>query len=175
MAGEYYSDFTQESYLRSNFLDLILKRVKKDLKNNNPLDISKDYVLYDRGIQTKIAAKILGLVFGERLTLAIIPMGEKMLSDAILLNDLYLEEYVSKKLGVFFENKELDDLKKNSISILRTITYNEMKNLKDIFSIEDGFERTSLEFVENLHKQYSQTKTSFLKSFNFIEQLFDSE
>lgn len=171
MSKEYYSDFTGQKYSKNAFIDVLTKRIKKDLRINNPLDIKKNYYLEENSPITKIIANLIEEIFEKRLNLIIIPKKETLLVDLIKLDDSYLEKYVANKTKVFFDNKEIDDLKKVDIPIIRTITFEEIKQLKEIYEIEGNIEKETLEFVEDLNKEYIQTKSSFLKSFNHIEKL----
>ena len=49
MAEEFYSDFTQKHYSKGDFIKLIEKRVRKDLRIEEQLDSSKAYFILDDG------------------------------------------------------------------------------------------------------------------------------
>lgn len=173
MSKEYYSDFTGQNYSKTAFIDLLVRRIKKDLRNNNPFDMKLNYCLYENGVLTQIVTLLLAKIFENRLNLIIIPKNEALFGDSVLLDDSYLEKYVAKKTKVFFENKESRDLKDIGVPILRTITFEEINQLKNLFEIKGVLEKETLEFVENLNEEYSQTKSSFLKSFNHINKLLN--
>ena len=168
---DYVSDFTDQTYGKSDFLAMITKRIKKDLRNNEKIDLKRSYYLEDKGVKTEIAVSILGMIFANRLDVVIIPKGESLDKSARKIDDTYLEEYIKDNLEVFFKRKNIDELKSDSIPILRSITYNELKQLKEIFEIDGEIEKGSLEFVEGLQQKYKQTKSSFLRSITYIKEI----
>ncbi|MBN1175142.1 hypothetical protein JXA48_00715 [Candidatus Woesearchaeota archaeon] len=173
MSQDYYSDFTGQKYSKTDFIGLLTKRIKKDLRINNPLDMELNYCLHENGVKTQIISELLGNIFEKRLNLIIIPKNEDLIKDSILLDDSFLEEYVAKKTTVFFKGEEINKLKDDGVPVFRTITFEELKQLKNIFSIDGDLDNNSLEFVEKLNEEYSQTKSSFLKSFNYISKLLN--
>lgn len=171
MTKDYYSDFTEEKYSKSDFTALLVRRIKKDLRNNVALDMKQNYVLFENEPITQIIAKLIEMMFENRLDLVIVENNFKLEGDLIVFDDSHLEKYVSKRLNVFFKKKGVDNLKSAAIPIIRTITYAELNQLKEIFEIDGEIEKESLEFVDKLNEKYSQTKTSFLKSFNYISKI----
>jgi hypothetical protein len=171
MSKEYYSNFTEQKYSKTDFIALLTKRIKKYLRKNTPLDMKTNYCLYEKGALTKIIVELLTEIFEKRLNLIIVPEKSEIIKESVLLDDSYLEKYVAKRTKVFFERQNIKKLKENNIPILKTITFLELSQLKELFNIEGKLEEESLGFIENLNHKYSQTKSSFLKSFNHINKL----
>jgi len=172
MADDFYSDFTGQTYSKSEFINILTKRIKKDLRNRNPLKLKQTYALYENGAKTQIISLFLEIIFKKRLDLVILPSDSKLQANNLdFLGDDCLETYISKRLGIFFKSQNISNLTDNKINILRTITYKELVQIKNIFNISGTLENENLEFVEKLNEEYSQTKASLLKSFNHIDYL----
>lgn len=172
MSKDYHSQITGEDYSKADFIQLLLKRIKKDLRNNESLDMNQNYALLDCGVLSSLCVLILKELFEGRLNVIIVPEYEQI-ENVILLDDSYLEKYLLKRIDVFFNKDNLEKLKSDKIPILRSISYDELIQLKNIFEVEGLIEKETNEFIEKLNSKYSQTKSSFLKSFVNIDNLLN--
>ena len=175
----YHSNYTNKDYSKTDFLRLIEKRVRKELRIAKDIDFSTTYLLVKDGRKsTKILEKILRNIFGERLDLQLVSQEEHdkktrgaMGKTTMILSSDCLEEYITKRLEVFFKNEHLDVLFSQEITPLKVVSAEEIKQLAEIFSLQGSDPSEENVFIKELHEQYPQTKTSLVKSFEFISSL----
>lgn len=163
----YLSDYTGKEYSKRDFLEMIEKRVRKHLRVEQLIDLRTKYAVIDEGISSKILLYLLDKIFSGRLTVFIAENNDDIRSDEALLSSEYLEEYISKRLEVFFERKD-NELLKSIKAPLKIVSAQEINTLAEILEIEGKKVKPASEFIEKLQEKYPQTKTSLLKSFDNI-------
>lgn len=159
--GMYYSDFTDKEYSASDFIKLVLKRVKRHIKKTELIDAKKSYALPDNNLLgTKLLRRILEEIFDGRIDL----------NGSSPLSSVCLDEWIGNRLTVFLENTDLTTLRTSDAAPLRVITAKEMICLGEIWGIQ-GTPPPSHLLIDNLQERYVQTKSAFVKSFENIEHL----
>ena len=191
--NKYYSDFTRQNYSSKEFLRLIEKRFRKELRIEENIKLKdekgnkKKYLILDDGrLSTLILNKLLRNTFGEHIELELIEKKDKnsnkennnkdnkknnLDNKTNIISSDCLEEYITKRLKVFFENKNLTTLTEKTINPLKIITADEIKQLGTILKLNGELPKKEHEFITKLQEQYPQTKTSLVKSFDFINKL----
>ena len=157
-----YSDFTKQDYSNQDFLRLIEHRIRKEIRQHHLLSTKETYQLEETtSLQSQVLTHFLKQIFHDRLDL----------SQGKIISTDYLELFITKKLDVFLEAKQTDELFDQEITPLRSITEHEIQEVAKILSLEGEFVPVNQEIIESLQNKYPQTKPSFLKSFTHINQL----
>jgi hypothetical protein len=178
----YYSDYTRSNYDSSKFIKLIEKRLRKELRSQTTFSTkmlkTNTYVFHDEEkLSTKIMILLLKRIFGKIIVLKpsqseiTKESTEKQTRKEIHLISDSLDEFITKRLDVFFNNNKLELLYDKNIYPMKCITSSEMKALGEIFSLEGKTPKNESTFISELQKRYPQTKTSLLKSFEFINKM----
>lgn len=169
---EFESDYTNDTYTRGEFLKLIEKRIRKELRTQNLISLDKNYVVIDDGrVSSKLVVNFLESIFGGRLKLIVLDNEENIIEDSIVLSSDCLDEYVSKRLEVFFNQGDVSLLLQKKIMPLKVITKKEIEQLAKILSLEGKLPEADNKFIKALQDQYPQTKASLVKSFDYITSL----
>jgi len=170
--ANYTSDFTGESYDQKKFLEVVEKRVRKELRVHSELDVKLNYALIDDNrLSTKVLLFLLDNIFSGRLTVALFEKKEDSSKGTIELCSDVLEEYISKRLEAFFNKGKLDELLGTVITPLKIVTAHEIEEIAKIKDFDGVSPEKESEFITKLHDKYPQTKMSMVKSFNFLQNL----
>jgi len=156
------SDFTKQEYSTQDFLKLIERRIRKEIRQNDLISIKKSYFLSEKkSLQSNVLTYFLKQIFEERINL----------EGTISISTDYLELFIEKRLSVFLEAKPPQELFDKTITPLRSITEHEIKEVAKILNIAGEFIPVHNEIIFDLQEKYSQSKPSFLKSFSNIQEL----
>ncbi|MFT4311182.1 MAG: hypothetical protein ACMXX7_00995 [Candidatus Woesearchaeota archaeon] len=151
-----------QPYCQPHFLQIIEKRIKKELKNK--LDLKKEYaILKEDTAQFEINYHFLKKIF-YKLKIKTVK------SKNYQINNKCLDEISQEFLEAFTCNKKII---KEKISPLKNITLEDIQHLKKILGIKFKI-KTSKDFLKDLDNKYPGTKFSVLKSYDFIKNLENS-
>ena len=164
----YVSDITKKDYAKGDFLAMLEKRIRKHLRMNNLIDLKSSYLLLNReDIASETLMYFLETIFSKRMIVRFIDDISEQKKDEKLLSSQYLEEYIGKRLEIFFTGSEISKLSEVDAP-LRVLSAKEINQAAEILSLEGKPAKNTNEFIEKLQEKYPQTKTSFLKSFESI-------
>lgn len=156
--------YGEKSYCDQHFLEAIEKRIRKDVRINQPLDIKKKYFLLEKETgESEIAKIMLSRIFGEHLTIK----ETKNIKSKNLINARSLDDEASDFVNTYFKNKDFE--KKESLNPLRSITKKELVELARILKISYKPQKSS-KFLEELENKYSGTLFSVARTKDFINK-----
>jgi hypothetical protein len=168
-----FSDLTKKEYTDGKFLEMLEKRVRKHLRIEKTIDSKKNYVLIDDDSATvKLLAHFLDAIFSKRLSFRLIKNENELNDSEIVLFSQHLEEYISKRLEVFFNAGDLTQLSKINAP-LRMVSAKEINQAVKILGLCGLEAKSSNYFIEQLQEKYPQTKNSFLKSFDNVKDIIN--
>jgi len=169
----YFSDITKKDYAAGEFLGMLEKRIRKHLRIDQSINLNKSYVILNRDdVASEALMYFLETIFSKRLNVRFIDELSEQKKEEKLLSAKYLEEFIGKKLEIFFMGYETSGLLRIN-DPLRVISAKEINQVSEILSLEGKHVISTNEFIEKLQEKYPQTKTSLLKSFdNISNELF---
>lgn len=155
--------YGERHYCDTHFMESIEKRIRKDLRINQPLDLKKKYYLPNpKNSEIKISEIILKNIFGKHLKIEYtIDFNKKN-----LIIPKSLDEEASELIESYFQNKEFS---KKYINPLRTVTQKEISEIARILKIQHKPKKNN-KMLEELDKKYPGTLFSILKSSDFINK-----
>lgn len=152
-------EYAGKKYCRSHFLELMEKRVRKNLRVRELIDIQKSYYLFDDdSSEAKITEYFLNKIFRGYLKLKI---GNKKSGKEIRIVPTNLDEQSIIFLNFFMENK--NEKKRKEIMPLEVIQQKEIQILCEILKIF-FVPRVKKDILEELEKKYPGTKFSLFQS-----------
>ncbi len=158
-AGSTKSTYTNRTYCDSHFMEMISRRIRKDLRVSQKIDIKKEYgFARSTSHETAIAKHFLSEIFGGRLKLS------KNSPNAIMPRSL--DKEVKEFLEEFLENKES---KQHLLNPLRTVLEEEIKEICRILGIRYPKNNETNEILESIEEKYPGTKFSLMKSMKEIK------
>jgi len=152
--------FGERSYCDRHFLDMISKRVRKDLRINQNLDVKQKYHLK----KEKTHEYALTKYFLDNIFKGYLNYNSKSKKNLILSGSL--DETTDEFLHTFLKNKKTKNL---AITPLRTVLQIEMKELCRILKIK-FVARKNNELSEKLEIMYPGTKFSILRSLDYLNK-----
>ena len=156
--------YGERHYCDLHFSESIEKRVRKDIRINQPLDLKKKYYLpKDKTSEIKIAEDILKNIFGKNLKIE----NTTDLNKKNLILPKSLDEESSDFLESYFNNKHLS--KNEHINPLKSLTQKEIVEIARIMKIQYKPKKT-LKMLEELEEKYSGTLFSVARSSDFINK-----
>jgi hypothetical protein len=169
----YDSDLTKKDYTQGEFLGMLEKRIRKHLRIDGIIDLKNSFVILKRDdVTSDVLMYFLENIFSKRMIIRFVDSLSDLKKDEIILSCEYLEEYIGRKLNVFFTNSNINILSQVNAP-LRMISAKEINQVAEIIELSGLPVTEQSEFIEQLQKKYPQTKTSFLKSFdNIASELF---
>lgn len=157
--------YGQKNYCDNHFVELVEKRVRKEIRKHFNVDFNKEYVIYDNGsAEYKILQKFLESIFENNLP---IQTTKTYKNENTLFEPTNLETEIGEFMRSFFENKPFKFT--NTLKPLRVVPVNEMSELKRIFGINRPVMEEQNDFIEKLQEKYPSTKFSILKSLKHFE------
>lgn len=169
----YVSDITKKTYAKGAFLVMLEKRIRKHLRIDHSIDLKSTYVILNRDdVASEVLMYFLETIFSKRLVIRFIDSLSEQKKEEKLLSAQYLEEFIGKKLEIFFTGSKISGLLKTNTP-LRVLSAKEINQVSKILSLEGKPVTNTNKFIEKLQEKYPQTKTSLLKSFdNISSELF---
>lgn len=150
-------------YCEKHFLELIEKRIRKELRTKENIDIKQEQtILKEKSPEYELTKYFLKKIFKERLKLK---DTIKKTKNTILPTNLDVE--AAKFLNSYFENKTY---KEENPKPLRIVTKEEIKLLCQILKIK-GAPKKGNEFLDNLEEKYVGSKFSVLRSMDHFEKI----
>lgn len=164
----YVSDITKAEYSKGEFLAMLEKRVRKHLRIDGKLDTKQHYVLLEEDhVANKLLQHILTAIFSDRLQLRVLQNLSERQTNEIILSSEYLESYIDARLEVFFAQKSIQELT-DILAPLRVLSAKEINSAAELLKLTGTPAKEASIFIEKLQEKYPQTKTSLLKSFDFM-------
>jgi len=158
--------FGERDYCDKHFMEFIEKRIRKDLRTKQTLDVKKSYFIYNnKSHKYKITKHFLKNIFGDILKLKELTKENSKKQNVIIPRSL--EDESDEFLDSFLKNNILKE--KKVINPLRTILEIELSEICRILKINYKSKKHN-ELVENLEQSYHGTKFSVMKSKNFIKK-----
>ncbi|MCC7574713.1 hypothetical protein KO361_03925 [Candidatus Woesearchaeota archaeon] len=156
-----WTDHTNQTFCENHFLELIEKRIRKNLRINKTINIKnkeQEYYLKENKENTHLITKyFLKKIFQDKLKIT--NKEKKEIISSKTLND------EAEELLNFFMNKK--EITKQEIKPLNVITDEELKKIAEILNIKITIKPKK---HEELTKKDPQILFSTLKSKEFIEQ-----
>lgn len=169
----YYSDITCQTYSAKDFLHMLEKRVRKHLRVNISFDPKQKYVVCEsNSVASAFLKYIFTSLFEDRLDVLFQNSSTSQNDSRIEISDDCLEQYLAKKLVVFFNKEDSVTLTKQVISPLQCVSVQELQHYASISGLKYDDLATSQqrEFITFVQNKYPQTTSSMLKTFLFLEQ-----
>jgi hypothetical protein len=153
--------YTKRTYSKEKFLEMIEKRIRKDLRTNKYLKPKEEvYLLNDGTKEYKTAKFFLKRIFGKYLKLK---ETKRMLKKKIII-PTNLDREVKEKLEAFIKGKPLKRGKKE-IRILHNVLEEEINH------IYRGKKEPKNPLIEQLEQKYPGIKFSLLRGLETLEKL----
>lgn len=157
--------YGQQNYCDGHFLELVEKRVRKEIRKHYEVDFNKKYELFNDGsAEYEILNYFLTSIFENNLP---IKHTKEYEDKNTLFEPTNLEKEIGKFMQTFFENSHFNFT--NTLKPLRVVPLKEIKELKRILNIEKPVLDQHNAFIEELQKKYPSTKFSILKSLKHFE------
>ena len=143
-----------------HFLELIERRIRKNLRVNKLIEIKKEYhIEKDEANKYQVVMHFLKKIFDDRLKLT-----SKKTTKTKTINSNTLDDETQELINYFTTKQKLTD---NKIKPLSIITDDEIKKISHILNIETQIKPKEHEI---LTKKDPQILFSTKKSKNFIEE-----
>jgi hypothetical protein len=168
-------EYAGNHYCDSHFLELMEKRVRKNLRINRLIDVRKEYVLMDDGSsEAKLTEYFLKEIFQGYLKMKIAknPLKNKETKNKNLIFPTNLDEQVLLFLDNFLktEKEKKKEMAKNEIFPLEVLMQKEVELLCGILKIKFK-PRVKKDILADLEKRYPGTKFSaFQSKMNFARK-----
>lgn len=157
--------YGQQNYCDKHFIELVEKRVRKEIRKHYEVDFQKKYELYNDGsAEYEILNYFLNSIFENNLPIKTI---KRYKDEDTVFQPTNLENEIGKFMQTFFQNKDFEFT--NTLKPLRVVPLKEIKELKRILNIEKPVTNKHNAFIEELQKKYPSTKFSILKSLKHFE------
>ncbi len=153
------SNITGKSYTPQDFLPLLEKRLRKHIRLHDLISQGGVYKIDTSTLAGAVLRHFLLQIFEERITFS---------EEGTPLSVETLDDYISKNLSSFFTAKALPAI---IISPLQCISRGELLQAAKLLDLSGSLPPEPHSFIEELHKIYPQTRSSFLKSFLHIDSL----
>jgi hypothetical protein len=176
-------EYAGNHYCNSHFLELMEKRVRKNLRVNQLIDVNKEYVLFDDlTSEAKVTEYFLNKIFKGYLKLKIVKSPLKIVNEKNNKNDktkksaikgkeliiptnldeqvlLFLDNFLKNKKATKKDNKN----KSNEIFPLEVLMQKEIELICRILKIK-FYPRVKKDILDELEKRYPGTKFSLFQS-----------
>ncbi|PIN80044.1 hypothetical protein COV13_04260 [Candidatus Woesearchaeota archaeon CG10_big_fil_rev_8_21_14_0_10_32_9] len=150
-------------YCKRHFIELITKRIRKDLRAREEITLDKTYYLLKENTPEFILTKyFLERIFGKYLKLT--EVNTIKTKNMIIATNLDME--TKQFLESYFTNTKYVE---KHIRPLRTVTKEEIEKLCEILNIK-GKPKKGLEFLEKIDNKYPGSKFSVLRSINHLKK-----
>lgn len=167
------------SYCRQHFLELMEKRVRKNLRTRQLIDINKNYILIDDGSsEAKLTEYFLNKIFKGHLKLRISQKTQKNSSKTpagIKILSSNLDEQALMFLDDFLKNKKTtNNSGAKGIIPLEVLMQKEIELICSFVNIPFK-PKLSKDILENLENKYPGTKFSLFQSKMNLEKKQDAK
>ena len=157
----YQSDITGRSYSKADFLTMLEKRVRKHLRMHELVQDGGTYWFTSpHSLAAQYLKHVLQHIFGTRIVFA--PHGE-------LLDSQTLDEWISGQVTAVMQGENFT--RNTQVKPLLVVSTKELLQASEILTFSGTPPQKTHPFIQQLHDLYPQTKSSFLKSFLYIEEL----
>ncbi|MGV8169638.1 MAG: hypothetical protein ACP5N3_06305 [Candidatus Nanoarchaeia archaeon] len=149
--------YAGKNHCEKHFLELIERRIRKNLRTRKLIDVKKEYYFADdKSSEAKLTEYFLDKIFLGRLKLS--EKKSKSLCNIVPTN---LDEQALMFLNSFLENKKLE--KSEEVMPLEVVTQQEVELLCRVLKIK-FVPRIKEDVVDNLEKRHPGTKFSLFQS-----------
>lgn len=152
--------YTNITYSKQDFLTIIEKRVRKNLRIKKKIKGKSVEILNDQSKEFFMAKLLLENIFGKHLEIK-----EVRKSNKKTLIPTNLDREIKEKLSIYFSNKKL---KGNEIKILDNVLEEEIIIFCKLHTIRIGKKEEKNELIETIEKSQPGTKFAMAKSFEKI-------
>jgi len=150
-------------YCKRHFIELITKRIRKDLRTREEIDLNKKYYLLRENSPEFILTKyFLERIFEKHLMIEEVTKIKQ--KNMIITTNLDIE--AKNFLESYFTNKKYIE---KHIRLLRTVTKEEIEKLCEVLDIK-GRPKKGLAFLETIDKKYPGSKFSVLRSIDHFKK-----
>ena len=158
-------DYGQRWYCRNHFLEMIEKRVRKEIRKFYSVDFDETYYVYDDGSAAfEVMKYFTDNIFDDYLD---IHVSKDIENSQYYFEPVTMEEALENMIQAFFENRSFNFSKTKKP--LRVVMGEEIKILTDILDIDREVEHVDHEFIEKMQEKYSSSKFSMLKSLKYFQ------
>ncbi|RJQ18134.1 hypothetical protein C4573_00230 [Candidatus Woesearchaeota archaeon] len=155
--------YTPIAYKESQFMDIIEKRVRKEIRKYGYFKAKeKVYVLDDGSKEFAVSVSMLKGIFKDVLTL--LPV--KKLNAKKIIIPWNLEREITEKFSCFLEHKKFPKRKKNHIYLLKCVLDEELEVYAKLKKLSYTPKKEPChQIIEEMQKQHPETKFSLYRSF----------
>ncbi len=158
--GKVKSTYTNRRYCDRHFMEMISRRIRKDLRISQKINIKKEYAIAKTtDHETRIAMHFLSEIFGGRLKVS------NTAKDNVI-RPRSLDKETNDFLEEFLENKESRSLPVNP---LRVVLEEEIREISGILGINYAENKDKNSITEAIDSKYPGTKFSLMKSMEEIK------
>jgi hypothetical protein len=159
--GNIKTTYTDRRYCDKHFMEMISRRIRKDLRISQGIDIKKEYVIAGTTPHERLIAEhFLTEIFGGRLRIR-----EGHASENIIM-PMSLDRETKEFLDEFLENKEG---KQVFINPLGVVLEEEIREICRILRINYSENKNTNDIIESIDAKYPGAKFSLRKSMEEIK------
>lgn len=160
--------YVNRQYCKRHFLELIEKRIRKDIRTNNKLDLRKKYLLLnDSSKEFFLARYFLKKIFGDYLKINEV---KKHKNQKNLIIPTNLDREINNDFEKFIKNKKI--VNNNQIKILSNLLEGEIFLAAKLLNIKHSKKKEGQNYlIEKTEELYPGIKFSLKKSLDFIKNL----
>lgn len=164
----YSSNITGKTYSGPDFLSMIEKRIRKHFRLDHRMQSSTAYCIDEPDtLAGNVLTHFLKRIFSHSLHLE-----TTCSEDTVLLSTMNLDDYIGTHLQHIFNKQPFCTLPEKPTPLL-VISRQELLLVAKLLSLNGTIPPQPHPFVEQLHNLYPQTRSSFLKSFLYIDTLLE--
>ncbi|MBU1975644.1 MAG: hypothetical protein KKG59_04540 [Nanoarchaeota archaeon] len=157
--------YINRGYCDKHFMELIEKRVRKELRVNKIIDVKKKYnILADNSKEFLISKYILNSIFGRALKLEVV--NEIKSKNTIVPTNMDRE--INSMFDAFLKNKSIPQ--KIGITILDNVLDEELMHIAKILNIKNATQEDRLALIEEVNSKHL-IKFSLKKSLNHVREM----
>lgn len=163
--GNVKSTYTDRRYCDKHFMEMISKRIRKNMRTSKEIDVKREYSLVrTTPHETMIAKHFLKEIFNGRLKTKETSNPTK---STPLIVPRSLDKEAKEFLEEFLENKKG---RQTQINPLRVVLEEEIKEISKILGIKYSENKETNKILETMEAEYPGTKFSLMKSMEEIRK-----